>query len=208
MSITCADLTKKYPHEWEQATVHPFLDQCADGSIQPQQFQTWLVQDYHFVTDFTRLLAKTLATAPVAHFDVLLSGLHALQDELNWFRVKAAERGLTLDVERQEACTRYCTWMQQWSEQAYAVQATAVWAIELAYNQGWQRPGPMKVPYAEFAERWGNTLFTEYVKQLEQQADEALAAASPDIQADAEAAFKEVALQEKSFWQMAFTQGA
>ena len=204
MSVKCAELIHKYPKEWEEAAVHPFLDQCADGSIQAQQFNTWLLQDYHFVTDFTRLLAKTLAAAPVAHFDVLLSGLHALQDELNWFREKAAERDLSLDVERQETCKTYCAWMQQWGEQAYAVQATAVWAIELAYNQGWQRPGPMKAPYAEFADRWGNPLFTEYVKLLEQQADEALAAASPEVQAEAEAAFKEVALQEKAFWQMAF----
>lgn len=67
MSITCAALIEKYPHEWKNATEHPFLDQCADGTIQPQQFNTWLLQDYHFVTDFTRLVANTLAIAPVAH---------------------------------------------------------------------------------------------------------------------------------------------
>ena len=204
MSIKCADLITKYPNEWQAATVHPFLDQCADGSIKPQQFNTWLLQDYHFVTDFTRLLSNALTVAPVAHFDVLLSGLQALQDELNWFREKAAERELSLDVERQETCQTYCAWMQGWRAQPYAVQATAIWAIELAYNQGWQRPGPMKAPYTEFADRWGNPLFTEYVKLLEQQADEALTAASPETQAEAEAAFKQVALQEKAFWQMAF----
>lgn len=207
MAIICASLIEKYPKEWKEATTHPFLDQCADGSIQPREFNTWLLQDYHFVTDFTRLLAKTLAIAPVAHFDVLLSGLQALQDELSWFREKAAERHLSLDVDRQATCKTYCAWMMQCSEQSYAVQATALWAIELAYNQGWQQPGPMKAPYTEFADRWGNPLFTEYVKRLEQQADEALTGAAPDVQAKAEAAFKHVALHEKAFWQMAFTGG-
>ncbi len=208
MSMKCEELTIKYSTEWEEATRHPFLDQCAMGTIQPLQFNTWLLQDYHFVTAFTRLLARILTKAPVAHFDVLLSGLHALQDELNWFREKAVERKLSLDVERQQVCKDYCSWMGQWGEQHYAIQSTVIWAIELAYNQGWQLPGTMKAPYDEFAERWGNPLFTEYVKQLEQQANEALASAPASVQADAEAAFKEVTLQEKAFWQMAFAQTA
>ncbi len=58
--------------------------------------------------------------------------------------------------------------MASLSDAAYPVQATAFWAIELAYNQGWQLPGAMVPPYDEFANRWGNAGFTVYVKQLEQ----------------------------------------
>ena len=39
-----------------------------------------------------------------------------------------------------------------------------------------QLSGTMAEPYREFAERWGNPEFMEYVKVLERQADEALAA--------------------------------
>jgi thiaminase/transcriptional activator TenA len=84
------------------------------------------------------------------------------------------------------------------------VQATGLWAVELAYNQGWQLPGPMPEPYTEFADRWGNPGFTDYVKLLEQQADEMLSNASPEVQKEAEQTVMTVAQFEKAFWQMAF----
>ncbi|MGL4622630.1 MAG: TenA family transcriptional regulator, partial [Chroococcidiopsis sp.] len=64
MSLTCQQLLQKHPQAWQEATIHPFLKQCQQGTIQPQQFNTWLVQDYLFVIDFTRFLARILAIAP------------------------------------------------------------------------------------------------------------------------------------------------
>lgn len=86
----------------------------------------------------------------------------------------------------------------------YPVQATALWAIEYAYNQGWQLPGAMPAPYTEFADRWGNPGFTDYVKQLAAQADEALAGASDHTQSLASTTFLRIAALEAAFWQMAF----
>ena len=94
--------------------------------------------------------------------------------------------------------------MASLASQPYAVQATAFWAIELAYNQGWQLHSPMPEPYTEFADRWGNVGFTAYVKELEQQANSALANATESEQKSAEQVFLEVARLEKDFWQMAF----
>jgi thiaminase/transcriptional activator TenA len=204
MSLKCNDLLQTHSKAWQNATVHPFLTQCKTGEIQASQFNTWLVQDYLFVVDFTRMSARLLASAPVQHFDVLLGGLIALKDELNWFREKAAERGLTLNVPKQATCTEYCNLMQRLAIAPYSVQATAFWAIELAYNQGWQLPGAMPEPYTEFADRWGNPGFTEYVNLLEQQADEMLRSAPIEEQQAAETAFLDVARLEKDFWQMAY----
>ena len=86
----------------------------------------------------------------------------------------------------------------------YAVQATAFWAIELAYNQGWQLPGKMPEPYAEFADRWGNLDFTAYVKLLQSQAEEALQTARETVRQQAEDVWLQVAKLERDFWQMAF----
>jgi hypothetical protein len=72
---------------WHAVLHHPFLFACHDGTIKPAQFNRWLVQDYLFVTHFTRLAANLLVSAPVEHFDLILSGLAALQDELSWFKV-------------------------------------------------------------------------------------------------------------------------
>ncbi|MEM6520260.1 MAG: TenA family transcriptional regulator [Cyanobacteria bacterium P01_D01_bin.71] len=205
MTLTCDRLLSAHPEAWQAATIHPFLTQCQQGTIRPAQFNTWLVQDYRFVTEFTRFVGRTLAAAPVPDLDVLLSGLQALQDELNWFRDKAAERSLDLTTPRQTTCQIYCEFMGSLVNSPYAVQATALWAIEYAYNQGWQLPGPMPSPYDEFANRWGNPGFTDYVKLLAQQANAALAVAPPSVQEATEAAFLRVAALEQDFWQMAYS---
>ena len=208
MALTCEGLLAAYPEAWQAATVHPFLTQCQGGTIRPAQFNTWLVQDYLFVTQFTRFVGRTLAAAPDSDLDILLSGLQALQDELNWFREKAAERSLDLTTPRQNTCQIYCEFMGSLVNAPYAVQATALWAIEYAYNQGWQLPGPMPAPYDEFADRWGNPGFTDYVKLLANQADVALQVApTVEVQA-ADAAFLRVAALEKDFWQMAYNASA
>lgn len=203
MTITCKQL-QNHTQAWDAATVHPFLEQCKSGTIQAGQFNTWLVQDYLFVVDFTRMVGRILAIAPPDHFDVILGGLSALQDELNWFKEKAAERQLDLNSQKQSTCVEYCDYMHSLATKPYPVQATALWAIEFAYNQGWQLPGAMPEPYTEFADRWGNPGFTEYVKLLEQQADEVLNTAPETVQQQAESAFLNVAKLEKDFWQMAF----
>lgn len=204
MTLTCKQLLQNHTQIWQEATFHPFLAQCKLGTIKPNQFNTWLVQDYLFVVDFTRMVARALAVAPPLHFDVILGGLSALKDELNWFKEKAAERQLDFNTEKQATCTEYCDFMHSLAAMPYPVQATAFWAIELAYNQGWQLPGVMPKPYNEFADRWGNPGFTDYVKLLEQQADEVLETASETIQQQTEEAFLKVAKLEKDFWQMAF----
>lgn len=204
MTLTCEKLLQNHTQAWQEATMHLFLEQCKLGTIRPQQFNTWLVQDYLFVADFTRMVGQILAIAPLNHFDIILGGLSALKDELNWFKAKAVERQLDLNAGKQPTCAEYCDYMHQLTAMPYPVQATALWAIELAYNQGWQLPGKMPEPYTEFAERWGKPGFTEYVKLLEQQADEALNNAPETIQNQAETAFLNVARLEKAFWQMAF----
>ncbi|NJL47352.1 MAG: TenA family transcriptional regulator [Leptolyngbyaceae cyanobacterium SM2_5_2] len=204
MTVSCNALLTNHQDAWHRATVHPFLTGCKDGTIQPDQFNTWLVQDYLFVKDFTRMVGRVLGAAPDSHLDALLSGLVALQDELLWFQDKAAERALNLDIPRQSTCQQYCDFMASLAPEPYPVQATALWAIELAYNQGWQLPGPMPAPYTEFADRWGKPGFTDYVNVLAAQADVVLAEASDHTQVLAETAFLKVANLEAAFWQMAF----
>ncbi|WOD38299.1 TenA family transcriptional regulator [Nodosilinea sp. E11] len=204
MVLTCQSLLHTHPNAWSQATTHPFLTGCHSGTLHSAQFNTWLVQDYLFVKDFTRMVGRVLGAAPDADIDVLLAGLGALKDELLWFEAKAAERSLDLATPPQPTCQRYCEFMASLTNQPYSVQATALWAIEYAYNQGWQRPGPMPEPYTEFADRWGNPGFTDYVHLLATQADDALVTASPEVQTQAEAAFLQVAELEAAFWQMAF----
>ncbi|MGB3201312.1 MAG: TenA family transcriptional regulator [Nodosilinea sp.] len=207
MPLTCQSLLQTHPAAWEKATTHPFLVGCHSGTLLPTQFNTWLGQDFLFVKAFTRMVGRILGAAPDDHIDGLLAGLGALKDELLWFEAKAAERSLNLATPAQTTCQRYCEFMASLAIAPYPVQATALWAIEYAYNQGWQLPGPMPEPYTEFADRWGNPGFTDYVRLLAAQADDALAAANSTVSAQAETAFLRVAELEAAFWQMAFVSG-
>ena len=208
MPLTCQQLLNKYPNQWQAATVHPFLAECQQGTIQPAQFNTWLVQDYHFVLEFTRFAASVIQSAPSDHLDILLGGMVALKDELNWFKAKAAERQLNLTQPLQPSCETYCQFMTELAQQPYSIKAVGFWAIELAYNQGWQGHSPMPEPYTEFADRWGNADFTTYVDLLSQQADSALQDTDETVQSEAETVFLTTASLEKDFWQMAYEGGA
>lgn len=204
MQLKCSNLISENLVVWEQATKHPFLDECQSGTIRPEQFNTWLVQDYLFIVEFTRMVAHLVMIAPVGHLDVLLAGLSVLKDELIWFREKAKERSLNLGAARQEMCEVYCQFMKDVRGESYPVQAVVFWAIELVYNQAWQLPGPMVQPYDEFADRWGNRDFTEYVKILEIQANEALTDTDFQTKQRAKEVFLKISDLERGFWQMAY----
>jgi len=205
MAITCSGLVDRHTTAWNGAIHHSFLEGCRTGTIAPQQFETWLLQDFLFVVEFTRFAARTLAGAPATHFDVLINGLAALRDELSWFRVHTTARGLQLAVPKQAACVQYCRFMERMADTPYPVQATAFWAIEAVYFHAWRGASPMAAPYDEFARRWGSAEFGAYVEQLDRQADEALGTATGAEQAEARAAFLEVLTLEALFWQMAFS---
>jgi thiaminase len=207
MAVACDQLLARHAMAWEEAIHHPFLEGCRTGTIVPQQFETWLLQDFLFVVEFTRFAARTLAGAPATHFDVLINGLAALRGELSWFRAHAATRGLHLAVPPQSACAQYCRFMERLANAPYPVRATAFWAIEAVYFHAWRGASPMVAPYDEFARRWGSAEFGAYVEELACQADEALGSATGLEQAQAEAAFLEVLALEARFWQMAFARG-
>lgn len=201
------ELLKGLESGWEEATVgHKFIKACVDGSIKPEQFNTWLTQDYLYVRGFVTFAGGVLASAPDKHIEVLLNGIGALTDELNWFRAKAAKRGLkTENTGMQPACQAYRAAMAKLHSAPYAIQATAFWAIEACYNQAWAKvlnDGTAE-QYKEFAHRWGNPEFGKYVAQLQQQADEALAQ-SPDQMDAARAVVRQVVQLELDFWSMAY----
>jgi thiaminase/transcriptional activator TenA len=201
----CADILSHYQDEWKGAVTHRFLTAVQDGTIQAQQFDAWLVQDGLFAREFTRFQAHALAKAPVAHFDLLLSGMGALQDELRWFADLTRKRGLSLEVAPSNTCSKYITFMANCAKQPYACHAVALWAIEKAYHDAWHTHMPgMPAPYHHYAERWGSLAFGDYVDALQRQADEALAAASAAERQEAEALFVQVCGLEREFWSMAF----
>ncbi len=189
-----ADLLARHADAWGRATRSPFLDAVRDGTLPPAAFDTWLVQDAHFLDDLLRFQARLLARAPRPAQAVLAGGCGALVEELDWFTRVAADRGLDLAAPRLPATVAYADLLDRLDGAAVPTALTALWAVERAYLDAWTGALPGAEEYREFVEHWTVPGFAAYVSGLETAAD---GAGPPD-----DAAFLRVAEAEAAFWGM------
>ncbi len=187
-----ASLPARHAEAWGRATRSPFLDGVRDGTLPPAAFDTWLVQDAHFVGDLLSFQARLLARAPRPAQAVLAGGCVALVEELDWFARVAADRGLDLGAPRLPATDAYGDLLRRLDGAPVPVALTALWAVERAYLDAWSGALPGAPAYREFLEHWTVPGFAAYVSGLETAAD----AAGPTD----DAAFLEVAAAEAAFW--------
>ncbi len=180
---------------WHQGTKASFLDAVGDGSLPEEAFTRWLAQDYLFVKGFASFVAIATAKTPRPGQSVLIGGLAALDDELDWFEGHAGKRQLELEIEAHPTCRRYVDFLIASAYgQPFEVLLAVFYAVEVAYTVGWARLQP-EGPYAEFIDRWTNPEFQAYVEELLELAD---AYPHPGQQP----AFNEVMRHERDFWQM------
>mmetsp|Transcript_7438 Transcript_7438/g.19077 ORF Transcript_7438/g.19077 Transcript_7438/m.19077 type:complete len:263 (+) Transcript_7438:180-968(+) len=212
------DLRAACAEEWRRGTTeHAFIAAVRDGSIAPEQYNAWLLQDYLFVQDFTRFAGAVLAKAPAEEgMLLLLDGSFAvLGDELRWFASTLAERGVeAAGAARQPANERYCDAMARWGRELdWGMAVLAFFAVESSYNAAWGSCGDAPEPYRGWAARWSCSEFTAFCGGLEAAAEAALAdpatgSIPPERMAAAVALFREVLLLEEGFWSMAYEGGA
>lgn len=200
-----ADLLAHHADAWHAATHHQFLDTVRDGSLAPNLFATWLVQDYLFVLDELTCQARLLARAPRSRQNILVRGLATIGSEAGWFETHARQRGLSLDIPGSPTTAAYHDFLRSLEQEPYPVAITAIWAIERAYLEAWRGAVPCRPRYQEYAEHWANAEFERFVADLEQAATVALESSQVD-KAD-EVAFLKVARLEHDFWQMAWSGG-
>ncbi len=194
-----ADLPARHADAWGRATRSPFLDAVRDGTLPPDAFDTWLVQDAHFLGDLLRFQARLLARAPRPAQGVLAGGCVALVEELDWFGRVAAERGLDLTAPQLPATVAYGDLLYRLDAADVGTALTALWAVERAYLDAWSGARPGAGDYGPFVAHWTAPGFAGYVAALAAAADDnAVDDAAP---AD-EAVFLEVAAAEADFWAM------
>lgn len=198
-------LIERYPEVWSEATRHPFLDGVREGRLPGGTFETWLVQDYLFVSDLLVFQSRLLARSPRPAQAIIAGGLVALVDELGWFEEQASRLGLELDASRHPTTVAYRDLLSDLEGSSYPAGITALWAIERAYLEAWRNAMPGHPDYREFVEHWTTPEFAGYVAGLEEAADAALDGISEDERV--ETAFLDVARLERDFWQMAFSGG-
>lgn len=195
------DLPVRLAERWTRATRHPFLDGVRDGTLPSGAFDSWLVQDHHFVGDLLRFQARLLARAPRAAQPVLAAGAVALVDELGWFEERAGERSLDLRAPRGPATEAYATLLARLDSAPVDVALTALWAVERVYLDAWSAAAPGAPPYRMFVAHWGTPEFGAYVGALGVAADDAVSRDRPP--ADGLAAVADVLDAEAGFWDAA-----
>ena len=192
-----AELLQRHPDAWRGATAHPFLEAVRNGSLPPGAFDTWLVQDARFVADLLRFQARLLARAPRPAQAVLAGGAVALVEELAWFEVQAAGRGLDLTAPARPATAAYAQLLARLDSADVPAALTALWTIERSYLDAWSHAAPGAPAYREFVEHWTVPGFAGYVAGL--------ATAADAVGGGDDAVFLEVAAAETAFWQTAVT---
>nr|WP_204264275.1 TenA family transcriptional regulator [Geodermatophilus normandii] len=195
----------RHADAWRRATRHPFLDAVRDGTLPPAAFDTWLVQDAHFLADLLRFQARLLARAPRPAQGVLAGGCVALVGELDWFTRVAAARGLDLDAPQLPATIAYGDLLYRLDAADVGTALAALWTIERTYLDAWSAALPGAGQYRAFVEHWTAPGFASYVAALETAADHAAVdqAAPGD-----DGVLLEVVAAETAFWGMALDDGA
>src|SRR2546421_563319 len=186
-------LISAHPEAWAAATGHPFLEAVRDGSLPEASFQTWLQQDYHFLTDLLSFQARLLAIAPRPAQGPLAGGVVALESELTWFEAIAGRISLPLDAPRHPATDNYRHLLGSVADD-WLKGLTALWTGERAYLEAWQSAADAHGGYQGFVQHWTSPAFDDYVHRLQ----ELLRAGADEL------TFLTTCRLERDFWEMAW----
>lgn len=180
---------------WQEATTAAFLDAIGNGTLPPEAFNRWLVQDYHFADALTSFQGIAAGKTPRRFRKPLIAGLGALDAEMDWFEAQARVRGLKLDAPVHEICRRYCDFLIQAAYgEPYPVLLAVLFGVEASYLAAWSGLPPTG-PYAQFIDRWSNPRFAEYAESLR-------VLAEGNLHESSQRYFDGVLAHERDFWRM------
>ena len=166
-----SELLRDHPAAWERATRHPYQLGVRDGTLPAEAFDTWLVQDHHYVEDLLRFQARLLARAPRPAQAVLAGGAVALVEELAWFEELAGSRGLDLAAPRLPATVAYRELLERLDAADVPTALAGLWAVERVYLDAWTAAAPGAPEYAGYVAHWTAPGFADYVDGLAAAAD-------------------------------------
>lgn len=179
----------------DRIVTHPFVAAAADGSLAPEAFERWLVEDHHFVVGFRRFLARLVELAPDEPARDLLAGaLVPLQAELDLFRREAVARGLDLAAEPGPTTLGYTSFLLASAADGWRTALTVLYGAEQAYFDAWsavRRRAEASSPYWPFIDNWSSPAFGAWVDDL---------AALVERHGRDDAAFERVVRFELRFW--------
>lgn len=202
---------------WESYLEHPFVKGIADGTLPPEKFRFYMVQDYHYLLDYARVFAIGAAKARTEEdMRVFSSYLHQILDgEMELHRGYMAQLGISPEaaaaVPMSLANSSYTAWMLRVAyEEGPAQIAAAILSCAISYQHIAQKiterfPAAGEHPfYGEWVRSYADPEYAAANQILIDLTERLCAGMSEAEQARLTELFRTASRFEAMFWDMAW----
>jgi len=202
---------------WQSIVDHPMLVELGRGTLDEGPFKYWVKQDYRYLTEYARVLARGAAKAPdldrMGTFAELLES--TINTEMDLHRAYAADFGVS---EAELESTTLSPTTRAYTDFLVRVAATGTFGDLVAallpcmwgFNETGDRLAAAGVPdddrYAEWIETYSGAEFAELTRWCKDLMDDAAAGATDETRARYRELFRTSARYEYRFWDAAWRQ--
>ncbi|HEV2132431.1 MAG TPA: thiaminase II [Longimicrobiaceae bacterium] len=198
---------------WEAQVEHPFVRGIADGSLDPEVFRRWVLQDYLYLKEFARVFAWAVAKAEglesMGWYAAVLN--LTLNTEMELHRQYAARFGLTTaDLEGEEmwpttrAYTDFLVRTAADGDMAELVAALlpCAWGYVFIAQRMAEAEPPQDARYAEWIAQYASPEFADAAEWLKGEMNRLAAGAMPEKRQRLSELFVLSSRYEWQFWEM------
>ncbi|MCJ1961434.1 TenA family protein [Novosphingobium mangrovi (ex Hu et al. 2023)] len=192
----------------------PFLAELADGSLAPESFRHYMLQDSLYLAEYARALAIASARAPTATARLEFSdgAKVAVQVEQALHQAFFEKFGVTPAMAREAEPTPVCLGYTSYLTGLAATRSyeELIAGILPCFWVYWEVGCDIKPraaspnPYAAWIDTYADPAFGEATARVRALVDEAAANATPAIHAAMETAFRNATRYEWMFWDSAY----
>ena len=204
---------------WEADLKHPFVRGIADGSLPTEKFKFYLIQDYLFLLDYSRVFAHGVVKAPdeatMALFSQLLN--ETLNTEMDLHRgycekfgISAAEMETAPMAPTTYAYTRHILYVAQIGTLADVIAGVlpCQWGYAEIGTTLAEQGGSPEPLYQEWIDMYASPEFLALGERLRNLLNEITSESSPTEKERLQKHFLFSSRYEYLFWEMAWTEQA
>ncbi len=192
----------------------PFNQQLADGTLPSDTFQTYIIQDAHYLEGFARALALAAARAPdpetIAQLAGSASGAIAVERQLHtdYMARYGVSPSVFAGTPRSQACDHYVSFLLKSAAlDPFPVAVAALLPCFWVYQEVGQRIHANATPdhpYRAWIDTYAGDDFARAVRGMINLTDRLAEGAGADLRADMQAAFDRSSWHEWMFWHSAY----
>ncbi len=207
------DLREQAAPVWEAQHHHPFVRGIGDGTLSLDQFKFWIMQDYLYLIEYSRLLAIAAARSPDLETMTRFSGLlhETLVTEMELHRCYVAEFGITADeleaVPMAPVTQGYTDFLLRMAElgdyaELIAALLPCMWGFAEIGERLARGRRPADPRYGRWIDMYSSAEFTRLAAWCREVMDRVAADLGPEGRSRAAAAFLTSSRYELAFWEM------